>query len=202
MELLLSFESTNDVEINIVFRLFFRLLNFELALPLPEFTEHLGIKIPVVGHLIFPTKKVMKKTAKIKLSRERTLRLIKTYWDYLKLFDKTNAYFQKGLIIKMLSVDLATGLKDPFYFGVVWGILYSLFGTTYALLAQRVKKMEGVSFKINPRLENHFSCKALVLIEIPWYHLSLTWGYLIILFLKQKIKGIFRQPLVQIKGEK
>ncbi|GAV24637.1 hypothetical protein ciss_05700 [Carboxydothermus islandicus] len=202
MEFGIYFESIEDVEINLVFRLFFGLLNFEVALPLPEFTERLGIKIPVVGHFIFFNQKAVKKTTKVQKSREKVTIFLKTCWDYLKLFDKTNLYFQKGLIIKKLSVELSPGLKDPFYFGIVSGMLYSLFGTLYALCARRFKKVEQFFLNIDPSLGIRFSLKLSLLIEIPWYHLLLTATYLFFLFLKQKIKGIFRQPLVQIKGEK
>ncbi|NYE58657.1 hypothetical protein [Carboxydothermus ferrireducens] len=202
MELGLYFESTEDVEINLVFRLFFGLLNFEVALPLPEFTEHFGGEIPVVGHFIFSNQKAVKKTTKVKMFRGKVIRFLKAYWDYLKLFNKTNLYFQKGLIIKKLSVELSPGLKDPFYFGIVSGVLYSLFGTLYALCARRFKKVERFFLNIDPRLGIRFSLKLSLLIEIPWYHLLLTATFLFFLLLKQKIKGIFRQPLVQIKGEK
>ena len=202
MELIIYTESVPEVEINLVFRFLFRLINLEFALPLPEFTEHFGIRIPVVGHLIFPTQKAVKKPAKVKLTREKLLKLIKSYWDYLKLFDKTNNYLERGIIIKKLMIDLTPGISDPFYFGIASGVLYCFLGSLYPLISKRVKKIEKYYFKVNPLIKAPFAAKIYVLVEIPWYHILATLGYLILLLSKQKIKGIIKYPLVQNKGEK
>lgn len=202
MQIEIHAESTPEIEVNFVLRLFFHLLNIEIALPLPEFTDQLGIRIPVVGHLIFPLKKAVKKPVKLKFSRQKLLLLFKSYWNYLKLFDKTRNYLEHGTIIKRFFLSINPGISDPFYFGLTSGILYSISGSFYTLFALRVKKIENYHFQVNNDFKAPFAVKVDVLVEIPWTHLLKTTSYLLLLLIRQKIKGIFSQPLVHIKGEK